>query len=566
MVKNGSFRGSLKVSFQKRAMSDEDLLVDDDEDDNWKFDDEDIESPDVIKNVEAQDSVVKIGGVEDTLFVDHTLYDSTEHRAHVWDLDTKMGRVRFKIHLVMDHVAARLFSILLVLTDIVLVLVALATEADTKVYAPITLAIVSYFMVELALRIFSWGKEFFHHRLEIIDMVIIILTFLITVIFEIAIQNENVKYGKLIVIFRLLRILLLARICTGRKHVERSTRNLISQNKRRYVKDGFDLDLTYVTERVIAMSFPSSGKTSMYRNPIEEVSRFFNTKHPDHYMLVNLCSERSYESHWFNNNVERVLIDDHNVPRLSQLLQFCHVANEWMQKDEKNVLAIHCKGGKGRTGTCVAAWLLYSEQFKTAEKALAYFGLRRTDKAKGSMFQGVQTPSQSRYVGYLEKVLRDMHGRLPTPKPLLFKSMKITGLKHVGNGDGSDLKMEVIINGRVIYELNFNVPIVGQVTRKGDEVKVKFNVDDTPVVSADVKVRFYSSNANVPKEYDRCAFFFWFHTSFIKEHKLHLARHEIGNCHKKKFSKIYTDKFSITLKFADPPKDMVEIEPSSDKF
>lgn len=55
--------------------------------------------------------------------------------------------------------------------------------------------------------------------------------------------------------------------------------------------------------------------------------------------------------------------------------------------------------------------------------------------------------------------------------------------------------MEVIINGRVIYELNFYVPIVGQVTRKGDEVKVKFNVDDTPVVSADVKVRFYSSNA-----------------------------------------------------------------------
>lgn len=47
MVRNGSFRGSLKVSFQKRAMSDEDLLVDDDEDDNWKFDDEEVESPDV---------------------------------------------------------------------------------------------------------------------------------------------------------------------------------------------------------------------------------------------------------------------------------------------------------------------------------------------------------------------------------------------------------------------------------------------------------------------------------------------------------------------------------------
>lgn len=26
--------------------------------------------------------------------------------------------------------------------------------------------------------------------------------------------------------------------------------------------------------------------------------------------------ERSYEAHYFNDNVERILIDDHNVPKL----------------------------------------------------------------------------------------------------------------------------------------------------------------------------------------------------------------------------------------------------------
>ena len=33
----------------------------------------------------------------------------------------------------------------------------------------------------------------------------------------------------------------------------------------RYQQDGFDLDLTYVTNRVIATSFPSTGIWSLYR-------------------------------------------------------------------------------------------------------------------------------------------------------------------------------------------------------------------------------------------------------------------------------------------------------------
>ena len=31
----------------------------------------------------------------------------------------------------------------------------------------------------------------------------------------------------------------------------------------------------------------------------------------------------------------------------SQLVQFCHSADEWMKQDEKNILVLHCKGGKG---------------------------------------------------------------------------------------------------------------------------------------------------------------------------------------------------------------------------
>ena len=39
-----------------------------------------------------------------------------------------------------------------------------------------------------------------------------------------------------------------------------------------------------VTNRVIATSFPSSGVWSLYRNPIEKVAAFLDTKHRDRYI------------------------------------------------------------------------------------------------------------------------------------------------------------------------------------------------------------------------------------------------------------------------------------------
>ena len=57
------------------------------------------------------------------------------------------------------------------------------------------------------------------------------------------------------------------------------------QNKRRYQEDGVDLDLTYVTSRIIAMSFPSSGCMAWYRNPICDVALFLDKKHGDQYRV-----------------------------------------------------------------------------------------------------------------------------------------------------------------------------------------------------------------------------------------------------------------------------------------
>lgn len=48
------------------------------------------------------------------------------------------------------------------------------------------------------------------------------------------------------------------------------------------------------------------------------------------------------------------------------MLRFGKIAKEWMDADDNNIIAIHCKGGKGRTGTMICIWLIESGTFEQA--------------------------------------------------------------------------------------------------------------------------------------------------------------------------------------------------------
>lgn len=51
----------------------------------------------------------------------------------------------------------------------------------------------------------------------------------------------------------------------------KALRAAVSGSRVRYMKDGYDMDLTYITPRLMAMGYPASGVEKTYRNDISEV-------------------------------------------------------------------------------------------------------------------------------------------------------------------------------------------------------------------------------------------------------------------------------------------------------
>ncbi|KAI3702411.1 hypothetical protein L6452_28149 [Arctium lappa] len=197
------------------------------------------------------------------------------------------------------------------------------------------------------------------------------------------------------------------------KAVQVKARHVVSQNKRRYTEGGFDLDMTYITENIIAMGFPAGDMSSgffgyvegFYRNHMEEVIRFFETYHKDKYKVYNLCSERLYDASLFEGKVASFPFDDHNCPPIRLIISFCQSAYSWLKEDIENVVVVHCKAGMARTGLMISSLLLYLKFFPTAEESISYYNQKRCVDGKGLVL-----PSQIRYVKYFERVMTYFNG------------------------------------------------------------------------------------------------------------------------------------------------------------
>ena len=181
-------------------------------------------------------------------------------------------------------------------------------------------------------------------------------------------------------------------------------KRLVSKQKRRYQDENFDLDMSYITNRVIAMGFPSVGCETVYRNSLTDVVRFFHTKHNDKVKIYNLCLEkdRIYNKNLFSRSqVGLFPATDHNPCPIKLILEFCIDICLYLLKNPNGVAAVHCKAGKGRTGVMICSYLVFSHLCESSEKAFRYYARIRTKDNTG-----VTIPSQKRYIKYFETFLQ----------------------------------------------------------------------------------------------------------------------------------------------------------------
>uniref|UniRef100_A0A7N8XZD5 Tensin 1 n=1 Tax=Mastacembelus armatus TaxID=205130 RepID=A0A7N8XZD5_9TELE len=200
-----------------------------------------------------------------------------------------------------------------------------------------------------------------------------------------------------------------------------------SQSVVQAMEESYEVDLVYITERIISVSFPASAEERSYTTNLREVATMLQSKHGEHYLILNL-SERRNDLSKLNHKFGW---PDHHAPALDKICSMCKAIDTWLNGDPRNVVVLHNKGNRGRTGVVVAAYMHYSNISASADQALDRFAMRRFYEDKAVP---VGQPSQRRYVQYFNGLLSG-HIKINN-KPLFLHHVIMHGIPNFESKGG----------------------------------------------------------------------------------------------------------------------------------
>ncbi|XP_018516530.1 tensin isoform X2 [Lates calcarifer] len=214
------------------------------------------------------------------------------------------------------------------------------------------------------------------------------------------------------------------------KSVEIRRKQSRSQSVVQAMEESYEVDLVYITERIISVSFPAAAEEQSYTTNLKEVATMLRSKHGEHYLMLNL-SERRNDLSKLNHKVLEFGWPDHHAPALDKICSMCKAIDTWLNGDARNVVVLHNKGNRGRTGVVVAAYMHYSNISASADQALDRFAMRRFYEDKALP---VGQPSQRRYVRYFNGLLSG-HIKINN-KPLFLHHVIMHGIPNFESKGG----------------------------------------------------------------------------------------------------------------------------------
>jgi len=348
-------------------------------------------------------------------------------------------------------------------------------------------------------------------------------------------------FGQALIAARILRVIRFCRslfFVIKLQGVVSGTRKSMSESKRRFenFEYAFDLDLTYITDKLIVGSVPAEGLMQAFRNPLSEVVRFFKVFHPGHFRIYNACPEEPYSGHAYDPYLDRmqiIYIPYRLPPLMHQIIEFLLDAREYIEEDPQNVIAVQSRNGTGRSGCLACAWLLYTKASSSAREALTLFGRTRTEIRVAHKLQGVETASQKRYVQCIDQLLNTFNCydytpmddlKIPPACPLRLRTMRVDNLFNKSNSVKHKTFIVVIYQGRINSQNEAVWEKVGSTVdvdfMKGE---CEFNLQKT-IVRGDVRIAMFDRQARFAAHYDcdtpvgnepGLVLSFCFHTAFV---------------------------------------------------
>jgi len=249
--------------------------------------------------------------------------------------------------------------------------------------------------------------------------------------------------------------------------------------------------------------------------------------------------------------------NDHCAPPLQLLVRVVHAIDEWLSLDPENCAFIHCKAGRGRTGTVIASYLLWCGYISVetskgypdpVSAALSFFAHKRSRTGTG-----VMVPSQKRYVCYFYQLMISME------PVILNRKLSLAGIVL------TDLPEE-FLNGLSIKITDLEVVpstppiIVPNLLRKKSPFQILDNGDlflsfqaNHIILEGDVLVTVRcKKKVPIKTKHTRRLCRFAFHTAFINRSVFELGKHELDGGYRNQLKDSrFPSTFKIKLLFSD---------------